>query len=208
MATLCPLLKFREFDSNGDPLTGGKLYSYVAGTSTPASTYTDESGATPNANPTILDSDGRADVWLSATTNYKFVLKDSADVTIWTVDDVSGSAASTTSTTSWGAWVEHAVTDGQSATDLTSETVDLATYSSAIYEVEILRGTTVIASGSISIQDLNGTGRVVSGGFLTEEAHGVTFSVSQATTIVQLKAALDAGAGNGTIKLSKRLVAA
>lgn len=207
MASLAPFLKFKEWDSNGDPLSGGKLYTYVASTSTPAATYTDESGATPNANPVILDGSGRADVWLSSATNYKFVLHDSDDNLIWSVDDVSLNAG-TPSTTSWGAWVEHDVTDGQSATDLTSETVDGATYSSAIYECEILRGTTVLANGRIALQYVNATWRVVQGGFLANEAHGVTFSVSQTTTVAQLRAALDSGAGNGTIKLSRRLIAA
>lgn len=208
MANLAPVLKQRFFDANGDPLSGGQLFTYVAGTTTPASTFTDESGATPNANPVVLDSEGRADVWLSASTNYKFILKDADDVTIWTVDDVSGGGSSGVSTTSWGAWVEHAVTDGQSATDLTSETVDGASYSSAIYEVEILRGTTVLSNGRLALQYVNSTWRVVTGGFIAEEASGVTFSVSQTTTVAQLRAALDSGAGNGTIKLSKRLIPA
>lgn len=208
MANLCPYLKFKETDSNGDPLSGGKLYSYIAGTSTPLGTYTDESGATPNSNPVILDASGRADVWLSAASVYKFALYDSNDNLIWTVDDISGGSASTVSTTSWGAWSEHAVTDGQSATDLTGETADGASYSSVIYEVEILRGTTVLASGRIALQYVNTTWRVVTGGFIAEEANGVTFSVSQTTTVAQLRAALDSGAGNGTIKLSRRLVPA
>jgi hypothetical protein len=207
MATLAPLLKFKEWDSNGNPLSGGKLYSYVAGTSTPASTFSDESGAVPNSNPVILDSEGRADVWLSASTNYKFVLKDADDVTIWTVDDVSG-GSSAISTTSWSAWTEHETTDGQSATDLTGETVDGASYSSAIYEVEIIRGTTVVSNGQIALQYVNGTWQVVKGGFISTIADGVTFSVSQTTTVAQLRAALDSGAGDGTIKLSKRLIPA
>jgi hypothetical protein len=41
---LSPLLRQRFFDSNGNPLAGGKLYSYAAGTTTPQSTYTDQSG--------------------------------------------------------------------------------------------------------------------------------------------------------------------
>lgn len=83
---LPPVIKFREFDSNGDPLAGGKLYTYAAGTSTPLATYSDSTGSAANANPVILDSDGRADVWISASL-YKFVVKDSNDVTQWTVDN-------------------------------------------------------------------------------------------------------------------------
>lgn len=82
------LPKFKEWDANGNPLAGGKLYSYVAGTSTPLATYTDSSGATPNTNPVILDSSGRAEIWIG-TASYKFTLTDSNDNVIWTEDNVS-----------------------------------------------------------------------------------------------------------------------
>lgn len=75
-------------DDNADPLSGGKIYAYEAGTGTPQNTYTDQGGGTPNANPVILDSAGRADIWIDQTTPYKFVITDSADVTIKTVDNV------------------------------------------------------------------------------------------------------------------------
>ena len=79
------------FDNNGNPLSGGKLYTYEAGTSTPAVTYTSTNGLTANTNPIVLDSAGRppAEVWLSLTTNYKFIVKTSTDVLIRTYDDLS-----------------------------------------------------------------------------------------------------------------------
>jgi hypothetical protein len=80
--------KLQFFDNDGNPLVGGKLYTYAAGTTTPLATYTDSTGATPNTNPIILDSRGEANVWLAAQ-SYKFVLKTSTDSTIWTVDNVS-----------------------------------------------------------------------------------------------------------------------
>lgn len=89
MATLFPLPKFQAFDTNGNPLSGGKLYTYSAGTTTPQVTYTDQGGGTPNANPVVLDTRGEADVWLDPALVYKLVLADSADVTIWTVDQVN-----------------------------------------------------------------------------------------------------------------------
>jgi hypothetical protein len=88
MAHVLPFPRFRAFDTNGNPLAGGKLYSYAAGTSTPLNTYTSKTEGATNANPTILDSNGEADVWLGASA-YKFVLKTSADVTLWTVDNVT-----------------------------------------------------------------------------------------------------------------------
>lgn len=80
--------KFRAFDANGDPLSGGKLYAYAAGTSTPLDTYTTRAGNIANTNPVILDANGEADVWTTDGVLYKFVLKNSADVTQWTVDNV------------------------------------------------------------------------------------------------------------------------
>lgn len=87
MATIAPQPKLQFFDANGDPLVGGKLYSYIAGTTTPQATYTDESGATTNTNPVILDSRGEASVWFGAGT-YKLALKTAADVDVWTVDNI------------------------------------------------------------------------------------------------------------------------
>jgi hypothetical protein len=66
MALPAPVLKQRFFDSNGDPLVGGKLYSYIAGTATPAATYIDSSGSTPNTNPIISKRKRRVRHFLSA----------------------------------------------------------------------------------------------------------------------------------------------
>jgi microcystin-dependent protein len=73
----------------GAPLIGGKVYTYAAGTTTPLASYTDNTGATANTNPVILDTRGEAAIWLSPA-SYKFVLKDSNDVTIWTSDNLGG----------------------------------------------------------------------------------------------------------------------
>ena len=83
-----PYAKIQFFTKNGKPLAGGKLYSYVAGTTTPKTTYQSASGAA-NTNPVILDAAGRADVWLDATTSYKFILYDSHDVEQWSVDNIT-----------------------------------------------------------------------------------------------------------------------
>ena len=83
------------FNNSGSaPLTGGKLYSYAAGTTTPAATYTSSNGATAWTNPIVLDSAGRVpsggEIWLTDGINYKFILKDANDVTIATYDNISG----------------------------------------------------------------------------------------------------------------------
>ena len=81
---------FNQFlDDNGNPLSGGKLFSFQAGTTTLLNTFTDQSGTTANANPVILDSAGRASIWLGTSDNYKFVLYDSDDNLIDTIDNVT-----------------------------------------------------------------------------------------------------------------------
>jgi hypothetical protein len=85
---LSPVIRQRFLDANGNPLAGGKLYSYAAGTSTPQATYSDQAG-TPNTNPVILNANGEANVWVDPSLNYKFMLADSSDVTQWTVDNVN-----------------------------------------------------------------------------------------------------------------------
>lgn len=82
------------FDNNGDPLAGGKLYTYIAGTTTPLTTYTSSTGAIPHTNPITLDAAGRVpggEIWLDYSQQYKFIVKTSADVLIATYDNVGGS---------------------------------------------------------------------------------------------------------------------
>jgi hypothetical protein len=88
MFSLLPSLKSQYFDNNGNPLSGGKLYSYIAGSSTPVDTFTDATGQSINSNPIILNARGEADIWISSSVVYKFVLKDSNDVEIYSVDNV------------------------------------------------------------------------------------------------------------------------
>lgn len=78
------------FDDNGDPLAGGLIYTYTAGTTTPKSTYTTSAGSVANANPIVLDAGGRAPnaIYQEVGTDYKFVVKTSAGVTVGTYDNI------------------------------------------------------------------------------------------------------------------------
>jgi hypothetical protein len=83
------------FDNNGVILSGGKLYTYAAGTTTPKATYTSSSGNTNHTNPIVLNSAGRVpggEIWLLASP-YKFVLNTSTDVLIATYDNIFGIGA-------------------------------------------------------------------------------------------------------------------
>jgi hypothetical protein len=78
------------FDNNGTPLVGGLLYVYTAGTTTPVTTYTNPSGTVNNTNPIVLDSGGRTpeQIFVNGGVLYKFILKNSANVTIGTYDNI------------------------------------------------------------------------------------------------------------------------
>ena len=80
------------FDNNGNPLVGGKLYTYAAGTTTPQATFTSSVGGAANTNPIILNAGGRvpAEIWLTDGQQYKFVLYDANDVLIGSWDNIVG----------------------------------------------------------------------------------------------------------------------
>jgi len=79
-----PFPRFRVLDGNGNPLSLGKVYFYVAGTTTPKDTF-DYNGNT-NANPVVLDSQGYADVWTTGGF-YKVIITDSNNAVLYSLDD-------------------------------------------------------------------------------------------------------------------------
>jgi hypothetical protein len=83
------------FNNDGNVLSGGKLYTYAAGTSTPKATYTTSAGNIAHANPIVLDSAGRVpggEIWLTSGT-YKFSVFTSESTLIATYDNISGIGA-------------------------------------------------------------------------------------------------------------------
>tara|TARA_R110000868_G_scaffold78701_6_gene224242 strand:- start:272 stop:577 length:306 start_codon:yes stop_codon:yes gene_type:complete len=82
---------YQLFDNVGDPLAGGKLHVYAAGTTTYLDTFSTSGlvAGTENANPVILDAYGRPDsgaIYLPPDLAYKFVCMDADDVLLWTQD--------------------------------------------------------------------------------------------------------------------------
>jgi len=91
-------------DSNGDPLASGRLFFYVAGTSTKANTYTTSAGSVANANPMVLDAAGRPQqmIFLDVAVTYDAKLcaagsDDPPASAIWTEEDIVSLATSQTS---------------------------------------------------------------------------------------------------------------
>jgi hypothetical protein len=81
------------FDNNGNPLAGGKIFTYAAGTTTLVDTYTNSLGNIAHSNPIVLDGAGRVpsgEIWLTDGIQYKFVVEDAASNLIGTYDNLIG----------------------------------------------------------------------------------------------------------------------
>lgn len=76
-------------DDSGNPLNGGKLYTYQAGTSTPQAIYTTEDLNVAHANPAILSAAGRLTAFVQEGVSYKYRLTTSADVLVREWDQVA-----------------------------------------------------------------------------------------------------------------------
>ena len=79
------------FDANGKPLVGGKLFVYIAGTTTKAVTYSDFN-RTENTSPVILNDLGTCMLIVPSANLYKIVLYDRKGNLLLTRDNVSVSS--------------------------------------------------------------------------------------------------------------------
>lgn len=81
------------FDDNGNPLAGGKIYTYLAGTTTNTPSYTTSAGNVAHTNPIVLDAAGRVpsgEIWLTSGISYKFAVYTSVNVLVGTFDNIKG----------------------------------------------------------------------------------------------------------------------
>lgn len=175
-------------DDSGDPLAGGLVYAYIAGTTTPKTTYTDSTGNTQNAYPIELDAAGRppSEIWVESTSSTKFVIADSEDVVIRTYDNTpsvnsNGVIVGNLSVSGNTALEGGLVVDGETVlnSDLTAGDTELSslfvtgsltvngatvlTDGLTVDEIDAATGTfdNVIVSGDITIgDDLTVTGQV------------------------------------------------
>lgn len=73
---LAPFTRQQFFGPNGEFLSYGSVFTYEAGSTTPAPTYTDSTGNTQNTNPIILDAYGSASIFIPPNVGLKFSVFD------------------------------------------------------------------------------------------------------------------------------------
>lgn len=91
--SLSPLFNAQVIlDNEGNPLNAGRVSTYLAGSTTPATTYIDAAGTLPATNPIILNASGRLTslMYLDNTLSYKLVLTTSTNVQLGTFDNIAG----------------------------------------------------------------------------------------------------------------------
>src|SRR3954468_22340695 len=74
MVNLLPIPEQQWTDSNGNPLAGGTVATFIPATETPKTTWSDAAGVIANTQPVVLDSAGRCKIWGSGA--YRFQVKD------------------------------------------------------------------------------------------------------------------------------------
>lgn len=166
--TPAPYVLEQFFDDSGNPLNGGTIETFIAGTSTHQATYSDVSLTTAYANPVTLNSAGRFPsngswFWIPGA-SYKVLIKKSDGTTIATPDSQSAVPGSSAGIDVTGVAGE-ALTAGQAVylsdgsggktAGLWYKADSTNTYSSTLPEVGMVP--TSIASGSSGTIRMSGT---------------------------------------------------
>jgi hypothetical protein len=170
MAALTPTPKQQIYGSDGNPLVGGKIYTYAAGTTTPLATYTDAGAGTANTNPIILNSLGQANIWLGSS-SYKFSVYTSADVLLYTVDNINAplDAAGLTTTLASPPPIGSTAPNTGAFTTLGATTGTITTLNSTTGNITTVNATTVNSTTSTtSGVTTTGTLTFSGGGSLTK----------------------------------------
>ena len=217
MASLTPTPKQQIFGSDGAPLVGGKIYTYAAGTTTPLATYTDAGAGTANTNPIILNSLGQANIWLS-TASYKFSVYTSADVLLYTVDNISASLDSSAlaSALSSPTPIGNTAPNTGAFTTLTATTGTITTLGATTGTITTINATTANITGNASITgNATITGKAIAtGGYQFADGNIQTYPIVSVRQTVQSGtvdsngfSAFGGSTGSTTVTASSTLIA-
>ena len=171
MASLTPTPKQQIYGSDGNPLVGGKIYTYSAGTTTPLATYTDAGAGTANTNPIILNSRGQANIWLAPSSSYKFSVYTSADVLLYTVDNIATPIDYLSLVTSLASPppIGSTAPNTGAFTTLTATTGTITTVNCTTVNATTVNAATITATGTITAETLTFEG----GGSMTKVPESV-----------------------------------
>ncbi len=101
---LSPIGNDQQLDANGNPLNGGQIFVYLAGSTTPVDTYTSATGLVKQSQPIILNTLGLPNnpIWITGGAPVKFEFKTAAGVVFRPqVDNVSGINDTSLSFSEW-----------------------------------------------------------------------------------------------------------
>lgn len=105
---LSPVFNEATLDSSGNPYVGAQLFTYIAGSTTKATTYQDSGGLAQHQNPIILDARGEppAPIWLTTGVSYKLYLTTPTDsdppvTSVRVIDNVTGVNDTTSAVDQW-----------------------------------------------------------------------------------------------------------
>ena len=190
MASLTPTPKQQIFGSDGLPLVGGKIYTYAAGTTTPLATYTDAGAGTANTNPIILNSLGQANIWLAPASSYKFSVYTSADVLLYTVDNITAPIDYLSLVTELASPppIGSTAPNTGAFTTLTATTGTITTVNCTTVSATTVNATTITATGTVTAETLTFEG----GGSLTKVPESVIQPITASVAANALTVTLNA----------------
>jgi hypothetical protein len=212
MATASQLPPARSvfYDANGNPLSGGLVHTYVAGTTTPAATWQDIAEATPNSNPVVLDAAGSC--LLFGNGSYSFAVTDSAGNSIPAYSGLTYSAPTVSSAmqpvvnaastsaglTAIGANGGTIVSGTYVNGSMTGVTVSGGTVMAAVLSNNTITGGTITGLTTPLPLASGGTG-VAAGVFIRGQFANLKISVASNSTVVVTADAVGMVSAAGTI---------
>lgn len=176
MAALLPSPQLQFVDNDGAPYAAGRLYTYVANTSTLKTTWQDEAATIANSNPIVLDLRGACVCWGDGA--YRVVLQDANGVQVFdeTSDTIVSAAmapvvgASTLADARQAMGVTGAIqaetdravaAEGNLQSQITQEISDRSSQDAGLYNgltTEIARAEAAEANLQSQISGMSGTG--------------------------------------------------
>lgn len=189
MGRLAPIPRPVIDPATGKALSGGKIYTYLTGTTTPKATYPTRADSdalsNANANPVVTNAYGYpgTEVWLLNDAAYRIIIKTSDDATtIWSSETITGT-------------FDNRFANGDALNDTSNnELIKFVKTGSAVNEFSIANaatgsGPTLSATGSDSDIAINitpkGSGTInLNGSVVFNSATTVAIEDSRTTTVV------------------------